>query len=197
MTLDFRTKGEVQINMEHYIDMMLQDVPEEMKGTATMPAASHLFKVNNKDPQFLGAEKKKIFVHLVMRGLYLSQRGCPDIRTAIAFLCRRLRNPDKDDYRKLTRMMQYLCGTIGMALTLRASDDGIVQWWIDASYAVHEDMKGYTGATLLLGKGAIYSGSWKQRLLSWSSTESELIGVYDVLPQVLWTKQFLVDETVS
>ena len=25
MTLDFRTKGKVQINMEHYIDMMLQD----------------------------------------------------------------------------------------------------------------------------------------------------------------------------
>ena len=73
MTLDFRTKREVQINMERYIDMMLQDAPEEMKGMVTMPAASHLFKVNNKDPQFLGAEKKKIFVHLVMQGLYLSQ----------------------------------------------------------------------------------------------------------------------------
>ena len=79
MTLDFHTKGEVQIYMEHYIDMMLQDAPEEMKGAATTPAASHLFKVNNKDPQFLGAEKKKIFVHLVMQGLYLSQWGCPDI----------------------------------------------------------------------------------------------------------------------
>ena len=27
-----------------------------------------------------------------------------------------------------------------------------------------------------------------------SSTESELIGVYDVLPQVLWTKQFLEEQ---
>ena len=87
--------------------------------------------------------------------------------------------------------MQYLCGTKGMVLMLRASNEGIVRWWIDASYAVHEDMKGYTGAALSLGKGAIYSGLWKQRLVSRSSTESELIGVYDVLPQVLWTKQFL------
>ena len=79
MTLDFRTKGEVQIKMEHYVDMMLQDTPDEMKGTATTPAAPHLFKVNNKDPQLLDAEKKKIFVHLVMQGLYLSQRGRPDI----------------------------------------------------------------------------------------------------------------------
>ena len=55
-------------------------------------------------------------------------------------------------------------------------------------------MKGHTGATLSLGKGAIYSGSWKQRLVACSSTESELIGVYDVLPQVLWTKQFLEEQ---
>ena len=194
MTLDFRTKGKVQINMEHYINMMLQDAPEEMKGTATTPAASHLFNVNNKDPQYLGAEKKKVFVHLMMQGLYLSQRGCPIIRTVIAFLCGRLRNPDEDNYKKLTRMMQYLCRTKDMVLTLRASDDGTVRWWIDTSYTVHEDMKGHTDATLSLGKGAIYSGSWKQRLVARSSTESELIGVHDVLPQVPWTKQFLEEQ---
>ena len=50
-------------------------------------------------------------------------------------------------------------------------------------------MKGHTGAMLSLGKGGIYSGSWKQRLVARSSTESELIGVYDVLPQILWTKK--------
>ena len=194
MTLDFRTKGEVQINMKHYIDMMLQDTPEEMKGTARTPAAPHLFKVNKKDPQLLGPEKKKIFVHLVMQGLYLSQRGRPDVRTAIAFLCGRLRDPDEDDYKKLARMMQYLRGTKEIVLTLQANDEGVIRWWIDASYAVHEDMKGHTGATLSLGKGAIYSGSWKQRLVSRSSTESEVIGVYDVLPQVLWTKQFLEEQ---
>ena len=78
--------------------------------------------------------------------------------------------------------------------TLRVKDDGIVWWWIDASYAVHDDMKGHTGATLSLGEGGIYSGSWKQRLVAHSSTKSELIGVYDVLPQVLWTKQFLEEQ---
>ena len=73
MTLDFHNKGEVHINMEHYIDMMLQDVPKEMEGISSMPAASHLFKINLKDLQLLGTEQKKIFMHLVMQGLYLSQ----------------------------------------------------------------------------------------------------------------------------
>ena len=40
-------------------------------------------------------------------------------------------------------------------LTLWAYNDGIVRWWIDDSYAVYDDMKGHTGATLSLGKGGI------------------------------------------
>ena len=55
-------------------------------------------------------------------------------------------------------------------------------------------MKGHTGATLSLGKGGIYSGSWKQRLVARISTESEMIGVYDILPLILWTKQFLEEQ---
>ena len=194
MNLDFRVGGEVRIDMEHCIDMMLQDAPEDMDGISNTPAAAHLFKVDSENPRLLDEERKTIFVHLVMQGLYLSQRGCPDIRTAIAFLCGRLHNPDEDDYKKLTRMIRYLRGTKNLILTLQANDDGLVRWWIDTSYAVHGDMKGHTGATLSLGKGGIYSGSWKQRLVAHSSTESELIGVYDVLPQVLWTKQFLEEQ---
>ena len=101
MTLDFQNKGEVHIKMEHYIEMMLQDAPKEMEGTSSMPVAAHLFIVNSEDPQLLGTEQKKILVHLVMQGLYLTQQGHPDIRTAIAFLCGRLHNPDEDDYKKL------------------------------------------------------------------------------------------------
>ena len=194
MSLDFGNKGEVRINMEDYINMMLYDAPKEMDGISSTPAAAYLFKTNPEDPKLLGDEWEKIFVHLVMQGLYLSQRGRPDIHTAIAFLCIRLNNPNEDDYKKLTRLVCYLCGTKDLILTLHANNDGIVRWWIDASYAVHDDMKGHTGATLSLGKGGIYSGSWKQRLVARSSTESELVGVYDVLPQVFWTKQFLEEQ---
>ena len=64
--------------MEHYINMMLRDAPEDMEGVSNMPAAAHLFKTNSEDPKLLNDQKKKIFVHLVMQGLYLSQRGRPD-----------------------------------------------------------------------------------------------------------------------
>ena len=91
-------------------------------------------------------------------------------------------------------MIQYLQGTKDLSLTLCANNDGIIHWWVDVSYAVHEDMKGHTGAMLSHGKGTTYCGPWKQKLVAHSSTESELIGVYDVLPQVLWTKQLFKEQ---
>jgi hypothetical protein len=42
-----------------------------------------------------------------------------------------------------------------------------------------------------MGKGSIYSKSTRQRLNTKSSTEADLVGVYDLMPQVLWTKYFL------
>jgi len=44
---------------------------------------------------------------------------------------------------------------------------------------------------LTLGGGAFYGSSTKQKLNTRSSTEAELVGVNDALPQVLWTRQFL------
>ena len=58
-------------------------------------------------------------------------------------------------------------------------------------------MRGHTGATMSMGNGSVFSGSWKQKLVTWSSTESEVVGVYDVLPQILWTKKFLEDQGVG
>ena len=78
-----------------------------------------------------------------------------------------------------------------MCLVLGKDNTNSIRWWIDASYAVHPDMRGHTGATMSMGNGSVFSGSWKQKLMTRSSTESEVVGVYDVLPQILWTKKFL------
>ena len=52
-------------------------------------------------------------------------------------------------------------------------------------------MKSHTGGVMSLGKGAIYSCSTKQKLNTKSSTESELVGIDDVMPMILWMRYFL------
>ena len=87
--------------------------------------------------------------------LYLCQQKRPDVRTAIAFLTRRTSAPDMDDYKKLTRVMRYLQAHLDLKLTLSEGASGVVQWWVDAAYGVHSDMKSHIGGTLSVGKGGL------------------------------------------
>jgi hypothetical protein len=109
----------------------------------------------------------------------------------VAFLCTQVQSPDVDDYKKLMRVVKYLRGCPQLSLTLEADQAMVINWYVDASYAVHEDMKGHTGVVMTMGKGAAYSSSSKQKINTRSSTETELVGVNNVLGQVLWTQYFL------
>ena len=105
MTLDFSEKGRVVVKMDDYVKTMLNDAPSSMDGKVATPAAAHLFKINTVNPKLLDQVRKDLCVHLVMQGLYLSQHGRPDIRTAISFLCNHLKCLDEDDYKMLTRLI--------------------------------------------------------------------------------------------
>jgi len=107
----------------------------------------------------------------------------------VAFLCTRVKNLDEDDYKKLTRVIQYLRGTKDITLTIEPSNSP--KWWVDSSYAVHLDMKSHTGIFMTIGKGGMYTTSCKQKLNTKSSTEVELAAIDDAMAQVLWTRHFL------
>ena len=116
MTLDFTGKGRVVVKMSKYIKTMVKDAPVSMDRHAATPpppppppAVTHLFKINMHNLKLLYKEMKELFVNLVMQGLFLSQRGRPDIRTAISFLCSCLNCPDEDNFKKLTRLLRYIC----------------------------------------------------------------------------------------
>jgi Trk-type K+ transport system membrane component len=88
--------------------------------------------------------------------------------------------------------MRYPRGTRKLPLTLSADGTGILKWWVDGSFAVHPNMGGHTGAGLTMGQGFPISNSSKQKLNTQSSTESELVvGVDDMMPSILWTRNFL------
>jgi hypothetical protein len=132
-----------------------------------------------------------MFHHNTAKLLFLSKRARPDIQLAVAFLCTQVQHPDMDDYKKLGQLMKYLEGTIGLPLILGMDKTGKIRWYINAAFAVHNDMKSHTGAVMTMGQGAANSQSSKQKLNTKSSTESEFVEVDDVISQVIWTRYFL------
>lgn len=190
MSLDFSSPGEVAVSMVVYTIEIIEQAPAEWTGEATTPAANHLFEVRDEAIK-LEEERANLFHHIVAKALFLCKRARPDLHLAVGFLCTRVQAPDEDDWKKLRRLVQYMRGTRTMCLTLSADENRIVKWWVDASFGVHNDLRSQTGGTMSLGKGMVYSASTRQKLNTKSSTEAELVGASDLLPQVLWTRYFL------
>jgi hypothetical protein len=193
MTLDYSVRGQVKITMLDYVDAILTafDIAEPKgAGTKSSAASDNLFTVN-EDCEKLSPEKAVQFHNLVAKTLYATKRARPDTCTAIAFLTTRVRAPDKDDWKKLVHLMRYIRGTRNLPLILSANGSGILKWWVDASFAVHPNLRGHSGGGLSMGHGFPIVASSKQKLNTRSSTEAEIVGADDFMPAVCWTRYFM------
>ena len=190
MYLDYSEDRVLEVDMRPYLATILDDLPKAMKGKAQSPAANHLTMIRENVTK-LSTKEAEEYHSRTMQLSYLAQRGRPDIRTAVAFLSTQVASPDVDNKRKLTRVLKYLQSSFDLTLRLEADPDGILKWWADASYATHADSKGLSGGCMSMGRGVAHSVSTKQKLVSRSSTESELIGIHNVLPSLLWSRNFL------
>ena len=114
--------------------MMLGKLPDEMNEEASTPAAGQLFETNGTGYTLLDKEQADMFHHNVAKLLFLYKRARPEIQTAVAFLCTRVKGPDTDDYKKLARIMKYLRSTIHSLcpsplkqITCRLSNGGLMR----------------------------------------------------------------------
>jgi hypothetical protein len=191
MTVDFSTPGSASIDMTKYIDKIISAFPEKITGVSSTPAIDQLFQVRpTSESRLLPEDQARAFHHTTAQLLFLS-RVRRDIQTTVAFLTTRVKQPDEDDWGKVKRLLKYLNGTRNLKLTLSAESMSNIHWYVDASHQTHDDCRGHTGALLTFGRGAVISSSNKQKLNTKSSTESELVGLYDKTGDILWTCNFL------
>ena len=78
-----------------------------------------------------------------------------------------------------------------MPLILSVNGSHILKWWVDASFAVHPNFRGHSGGGLSMGRWFPIVGSYKHKLNTWSSMETEIVGASDFMPPVCWTQYFI------
>ena len=120
----------------------------ELKHTSLTLASNTLFAKG--DGLLLNTGKRELFHRLVMKGLFIVGRSRPDITPTIAVLSGRVREPNKDGWGKLKRLVKYLNGTRRLHLTLHYDGLSVARWHVNASFAVHPDFRSHSGGTLLL-----------------------------------------------
>jgi hypothetical protein len=192
MTLDYGTAGVCKVSMPKYTAEILSEAEKVMdcKGTKSCAAPKDLFCVDSDSPK-LDHKRSEFFHSIVAKILFATKRARPDTATAIAYLMTRVQDANEDDWQKLCHLIKYIRETKDLVLTLGAKGDNVLRWWVDGSHTVHPNMRGHTGGGLSMGLGYPVSQSNKQKLNTRSSTESELVAVDDLMPTVLWTRQFL------
>ena len=88
--------------------------------------------------------------------------------------------------------MKHLRKTLLLPLILSANGSGILKWWVDASFAVHPNVRGQSGGGSSMGRGFPVVSSTKQKLNARSSAETEVAGADDFVPAICWTRHFVL-----
>ncbi len=118
----------------------------------------------------MNEELAETFHHTVYQLLFAASRARRDIQMAVSFFTTRVKDPDKDDWGKLVRVLKYLNGTWIMKLILSADEMNFtINWYIDGSHQVHEDCRGQIGCLTKMGKGVACSYSNKMKCNTQSS----------------------------
>ena len=135
--------------MDDYLRGGLDYFLEEVTELPETLAATNLFNVregNECEP--LNKTRAQSFHHAVAQLLFTCTYCRMDAQTEKSFLKTRVRNLGKDDWKKLRRLLGYSKRTIKLPLILQANSVNVLKWWVDVSYAAHEDMWGHTIGTI-------------------------------------------------
>jgi len=191
-TWDFSKPGKVSVTMAGNIGKMLEDYGVE--GTAVTPATSDLFSVDAASP-LLAEPARQRFHTFVQKLQWVAKRVAPQLGPSISFLLPRVQKATEQDAGKLDRVMRYMNANRERGIVIEPDADGLhLHAYVDASFAVHESMRSHTGMTIGIGKGPVFTKSSIQKVIGISSTEVELIGVATSLPQVIWVRDFLLEQ---
>lgn len=97
--IDYSIKGKVVFTMFDYLKDIIVECPTNLKkATSIFPANDNLFKLNEDSPR-LDSEKSNLFHQISARLLFAAKQERPNIQVCVAFLCTRVKDPHKDDYK--------------------------------------------------------------------------------------------------
>ena len=179
--------GGIYVSAPKFLDDLLKF--ENVTGKANTPTKQSFLRSDNNLNKFVNKTK---YASKLMKCMWIARLCRNDILFAVTCLSTKIANPTIYDMEKLDYVLQYLNQT--KDLKMKYKPDSLQLYaYIDASYALHQDAKGQSGIIISMGKSGppVFCKSRKQKLVSRSSTESELIALNEGLPEVVWAKQFM------
>jgi hypothetical protein len=194
MEINCGVRGQVNITMNKYIKSVIESWDNNNIKVYQSPATEAIFDVD-EDSLMLSRTGQGKFHAMVAKLLYLAKHARPEILTAVSMLTTRVERATENNYLKLSRVIGYLKGfpNLGLCLGIGNKKTINLDCYVDASFGVHADAKSHTGVFLSLGCGPIYVNSTKQKIVTKSSFEAEIVAVSDAGSVIIWVTDLLKD----
>jgi hypothetical protein len=181
----------LSVNQSGYIKNLLE-TDGGYKSFPTTPCTEQLFKLTDVvENESAEPTESTPFASLLMKTRYC-ERTRPDLCLPLAVLQTKMRNPNENDEHLLERCIAYLEGTQDLSMIIRRCDMNVCAY-MDAAFAVHGNRVSHSGIHFTLGKygNTILCKSIKQKTVATSSTEAELICIFDGLDYLIWIRNVL------
>ena len=132
------------------------------------------------------------YLSKLMKLMFLATRTRPDLLLSLSVLSTKARSPNVHDMARLDRVIGYLWTTENLGLRIKIKSLKLYAYF-DASWACHSDLKGHTGIIVTLGFNGLplMCKSKKQKVVSRSSTEAELIAMFEGLDYLLYLRRLV------
>jgi hypothetical protein len=197
MSITYRENGTAEIKMSDYPEEAIIESGLNVARTAAIPARRDLFEVD-ESAKPLAALDAEVFHSVIAKLLYVLIQARPDILLAVSFLCTRVSKSTTEGQGKLQRVLEYMKGTTQYNYVLGADSMNELRSWVDTSYAVHPDMRSHTGGVMSFGTyGLVCKSSSKQKLNTQNSTETEVVGASNFLPNTMRVQMFLAGQSYT
>jgi hypothetical protein len=191
MELDFSEPGMVKISQSGYEEGLVLEYPTKITRKISSPGTDTLF--TDEEEELLPASDQAWLRRGMARVAYLANRTRGELLTVVMKLATRIGKFTKHDMGKFNRLIAYIHQhrNVKLVLGCKLGAPVTVKGYIDASHAVHQDLKSQTGCSISLGLGSVYVSSKKQKTVSKSSTEAALIALSDNVGMILGISEFL------
>ena len=118
----------------------------------------------------------------------------PDLSVAVGILCQYMKNPGKEHWIGIKRVLWYIQGTLNFGLKFCGSDSFQLYGYSDADWAgCVESRKSTSGQVFHLGDSTISWRSKKKPVVELSSTESEYIALCSAAQETVWMRNLSKD----
>lgn len=128
---------------------------------------------------------RHLFMSIIMSVMFLSRFTRPDLSFTVGILSTRCSDPNVHHMIQAIRMLKYIATSPDMAIVFKVGQ-AKPTIYADASHATHHDGMGHGCLIVKVGTGLIYCKSYKLKLVTLSSTESEHVVLCDAATLAEW-----------